>query len=164
MIITRKATIQDCKAICDIYTEAVLNTTATFDIEAKSVEYFTNWLVNRQPQHSVLVLEKSNEEVLGYAALSQWSDKIGYHSTAEISIYLSPDNRGKGLGKLLLTDILIEGKKVGFRHIVARICTENEISIQLHKTVGFQVVGIQQVVGQKFGRWLDVMIMQKLLM
>jgi L-amino acid N-acyltransferase YncA len=158
---TRAATDGDIKAITDIYNEAVLTTDATFDIEPKTEDEQRVWFAHHGPKHPVLVAEFDGA-VIGWASLSEWSTRCSYAGTAEVSLYIKEGFRGKGAGRRLLEDIMREGERVGLHTILSRITTGNEVSIHLHESVGFEHVGIMREVGEKFGRLLDVLLMQRI--
>jgi L-amino acid N-acyltransferase YncA len=161
MIIIRKATSDDLAAITEIYNQAILRTTATFDTEPKSLEEQKVWFESHGPKYPVLVAEEDGK-VTGWASLSKWSDRCAYSDTAEISLYIDEKKRGKGIGRKLLEAIIREGEKTGIHSIIARIAEGNETSIHLHQSVGFEQIGIMKEVGRKFGRLLDVYLMQKI--
>ena len=161
MFATRHATAADLKAITDIYNEAVVTTDATFDLEAKTEEEQGIWLAGHDRMHPVFVAELDGT-VVGWASLSEWSSRSAYAGTAEISLYIKEEFRGKGAGRKLLEDIMLEGEKVGLHAVLARITTANAVSIHLHELAGFEQVGVMREVGQKFGRTLDVLIMQRI--
>ena len=100
--------------------------------------------------------------IVGWAALSKWSDRRAYSDTAEVSLYVKEEFQGKGIGRKLLESIVQEGQKVGLHTVIARIAGGNEISVRLHESVGFQHIGIMKEVGRKFGKLLDVYLMQKI--
>ena len=158
---TRAATDGDIKAITDIYNEAVLTTDATFDIEPKTEDEQRVWFAHHGPKHPVLVAEFDGA-VIGWASLSEWSTRCSYAGTAEVSLYIKEGFRGKGAGRRLLEDIMREGERVGLHTILSRITTGNEVSIHLHESVGFEHVGIMREVGEKYGRLLDVLLMQRI--
>jgi len=107
-----------------------------------------------------MVAEEGNV-VIGWASLSEWSDRRAYADTAEISLYVKEEHRGKGTGRILLETIILEGEKAGLHSVVARIVAGNDVSVHLHESVGFENVGTMREVGRKFGRLLDVIVMQK---
>ena len=158
----RAATPNDVKAITEIYNHAVLNTTATFDTEPLSEDDRMQWLINRMPIHPVIV-GVMDQQIAGWAALSPWSPKKGYDIMAEGSVYIHPEYQFKGLGSILLKEIIEQGKIVGLHSILARITTDNLHSIYLNDKEGFVRIGVLKEAGQKFNRYLDVMIMQKML-
>jgi L-amino acid N-acyltransferase YncA len=161
MVIIRKATIDDLPAITEIYNQAILTTTATFDTEPKSLEEQKIWFESHGPKYPVLLAEE-DDRVIGWASLSRWSDRCAYSDTAEISLYIYEKERGKGIGRKLLEAIIREGEKAGLHSIIARIAEGNEVSIHLHLSAGFEHIGIMREVGRKFGRFLDVYLMQKI--
>lgn len=161
MLNIRKATLDDLAAITEIYNQAILKTTATFDTEPKSLEEQKEWFENHSPKYPVLVAEEDGK-VVGWASLSKWSDRCAYSDTAEISLYVAEKERGKGIGRKLLEAIILEGEKSGLHSIIARIAERNEMSIHLHHSMGFEHIGIMKEVGRKFGRLLDVYLMQKI--
>ncbi|UCB43906.1 MAG: N-acetyltransferase [Dehalococcoidales bacterium] len=161
MFTTRAATVEDIKAITDIYNEAVLTTDATFDLEPKTEEEQRAWLDSHDSMHPVLMAEQDGA-VIGWASLSEWSSRFAYVATAEISLYVKEEFRGKGAGRKLMEDIMREGERVGLHTVLARIVTGNAVSIHLHESVGFERVGIMREVGEKFGRTLDVLLMQRI--
>jgi L-amino acid N-acyltransferase len=163
MINIRKAHLEDIYSIRNIYNEAVLNTTATFDTEEKSEENRIDWFLNRDENFPVIVVEL-NEKIVGYASLNRWSDKKAYDITAEISIYIEPDSRGKGIGKKLIEVIVkVAVEDTNLHSLIARITEGNEHSIHLHELNGFEKVGVMKQAGRKFGKLLDVTFMQKML-
>lgn len=161
MLKVRRAAFEDLSAITEIYNQAILKTTATFDTEPKTVENQKTWFENHGTKYLLLVAEEDGK-VLGWASLSRWSDRCAYSDTAEISLYVDEKYRGKGIGKKLLRTIIQEGEKTGIHSVIARIAEGNETSIHLHQSVGFEHIGIMKEVGRKFGRLLDVYLMQKI--
>ena len=102
--------------------------------------------------------------VLGYAYAAQYRSRAGYRFTLEDSIYVHPMHLGKGIGKLLLPELIARCQEVGARQMIAVIGdTDNPASIRLHARFGFQHVGVLQAVGFKFERWLDTVLMQRAL-
>jgi len=162
MITIRPATIEDLPAITDIYNEAILHTTATFDTETKTLEQRAEWFRQHDQNHPIIVAA-SQDEIAGWASLSRWSDRSAYDGTAELSVYVHVDYRGKGIGKKLTEVIVEEGVKAGLHTILSRITTENVSSIHIHELMGFHNVGVMREVGYKFDKYLDVHIMQKML-
>ena len=159
MVNIRPAALGDLKSITEIYNEAVRNTVATFDTEEKSIDEQKNWFENHGPKNPIIVAEKNNQ-IVGWAALSQYSNKCAYSDTAEISVYVKEEHQVKGIGKKLLQSIVKEGKKSGLHAAIARITEDNDVSIHLHESVGFKHIGVLEEVGFKFGKRLDVYLMQ----
>jgi len=160
MLIIRQAILEDLGAITEIYNEAILKTVATFDTEPKTLEEQKIWFANHGSKYPILVAEQDGL-VVGWASLSRWSDRCAYSDTAEISLYVEEEFRGKGIGRKLMEAIIREGQKAGLHTVIARIAEGTEVSIHLHESVGFEHIGIMKEVGRKFGKLLDVYLMQK---
>ncbi len=161
MIKVRTAKTEDLGAITEIYNQAILKTTATFDTQPKTIEEQKDWFEDHGTKYPIMVAEEEGK-VLGWASLSKWSDRCAYSDTAEISLYVDEEQRGKGIGKKLLNIILAEGQKGGIHSVIARIVEGNQTSVHLHESQGFEHIGIMKEVGRKFGRLLDVYLMQKI--
>jgi L-amino acid N-acyltransferase YncA len=159
----RPAITADAAAMARIYNQAVLNTTATFDTQPESVATRERWLTNHaDPCHPVLVAELDGV-VVGWASLSAWSDRCAYAASVEASTYVDEAMLGRGIGTTLSAAVLEAGRAAGVHAVLARICTENEASIRMSKKLGFVEAGVLHEVGRKFDRWLDVMMLEKLL-
>lgn len=154
-----RAAAEDLPAIAAIYNEAVLTTAATFDVEPKTLEELRVWLDEHAGRHPVLVARLGGE-VVGWAALSRWSNRWAYSDAAELSVYVASGARGRGIGRLLVEAVLREGRRAGFHTVLARVTAESEASLRLHRRAGFATVGIMRQMGRKFGRLLDVVLMQ----
>lgn len=160
MLNIRPATENDVPFITHIYNDAILNTSATFDTEIKTADDRMEWFRSHDAKHPVLVGE-INGVVIGWASLTRWSDRCAYDGTAEVSVYVHKEFRGKGIGKRLLEILTHEGQKVGLHYLLARITQGNEASIHIHSQFGFSHVGVMHQVGFKFGKFLDVHLMEK---
>jgi phosphinothricin acetyltransferase len=161
MLTIRPATINDLPAITEIYNEAILTTNATFDTEPKTVAEQRVWFKHHGPRRPILVAELDGA-VVGWASLSEWSGRCAYDDTAEISIYIKQEFRSQGVGKKLMTAIMREGERIGLHTVIARITEGNQSSIHLHEEAGFEDIGVMREVGRKFGRLLDVRLMQRI--
>jgi L-amino acid N-acyltransferase len=159
MLTIRQATLEDLKAITGIYNEAILNTVATFDTNPKTLDEQKAWFEKHGPKYPVLVALEA-KIIIGWASLSAWSDRCAYADTGEISAYVRKDYRGKGVGRTLSETILKAGKDAGLHTVIARMVESNEGSIHLAESLGFKPIGVMKEVGRKFGRLLDVQLMQ----
>jgi L-amino acid N-acyltransferase YncA len=158
----RVAVADDAEAIRAIYNVFVETTTFTFDLRARTLAEQRAWLAARSGAHSALVAVDAGT-VVGFGSLSPYRDRPAYATSVEDSVYVSPDRQGKGIGKLVLGGLLDTAAASGFHAVFARIVGGHEASIGLHASFGFELVGIEREVGRKFGRWLDVVVMQRLL-
>lgn len=159
MTTVRPATESDQQSIMEIYNDAVLNTAATFDTEPRTMENQLEWWMKHKKNHPVFVAEE-NELVIGWASLSPWSDRCAYDTTVEVSVYIRKDFRSKGIGSKLLEIVTLEGGKAGNHTVLSRITQGNESSIHIHEKFGYTHVGVMKEVGFKFGKFLDVSMMQ----
>ncbi len=158
----RNAQLSDLNAITEIYNEAILTTTATFDTEPKSASERLEWLKSHGERHPVIVAE-ADGTVLGWASLSRWSERNAYDDTAETSSYVKSEYRGQGVGRKLKEAIIGEARRLKFHTLIARIAEGGDASLHLNESFGFVRVGTLKEVGRKFGRLLDVHILQKML-
>jgi len=157
----RRAKLEDLGCITDIYNKAILTTVATFETHPKTEDEQRRWFYSHGAGKPVLVAELDGA-IAGWASLSEWSDRCAYSDTAEVSLYVRENLQGKGIGKKLLQAIVDEGRNVGLHTVIARITDGNDVSIHLHESVGFQHIGLMKEVGRKFGKRIDVYLMQKI--
>ncbi len=157
----RRATLEDAQAIATIYNQAIEFTTASFDTELKSADNRREWLLQHNDKYPVVVAELDGL-VIGFASMTRWSDRAAYDDTAEISIYILPGYHNRGLGKQLMQAIITAGKEGGLHCVLSRITQGNDKSIHLHEQFGFTTVGVIKEVGSKFGKLLNVTMMQLL--
>jgi phosphinothricin acetyltransferase len=158
----RLATPDDAEAIRSIYNLEVTTSTVTFDLVPRSLQEQLAWQAARSGAHAVLVAEVDGV-VAGFGSLSKWRDRPAYATTVEDSIYIHRDHQGRGLGTALLTELVATGTAHGFHACMARIVGGHDASIALHRSCGFEVVGTEREVGRKFNRWLDVVLMERML-
>jgi len=155
----RPARQEDLPEILRIYNDEILTGVATWDEEPWTMERRRAWFDEHDELQPVLVAE-CDDRVAGFAYLTKMSQKSGWRFTREDTIYLDPDFRGRGIGRVLLAALIEEARRLGVHVVVASITTENEVSIRLHASLGFEVVGTLREAGLKFGRRLDTCYMQ----
>lgn len=160
-LVIRPAQRSDLAAITEIYNQAILHTTATFDTEPKTEADRVPWFEAHSLRHPIFVAVLEGE-VVGWTALSRWSDRCAYDDTAEVSTYVKEGFRGRGIGKRLKAAIDAEARRLGFHTVIARIVQDNAASIHLNEQFGFRPIGVMREVGFKFGRRLNVHLMQKI--
>ena len=165
MPIARLATIDDAEAIRTIYNREVTGSTVTFDLVPRSLEAQQAWIEAHSGAHPAIVVEDDDtaRTVIGFGSLSPYRSRPAYSTTVEDSVYVHHDHRGRAVGKLVLDELVRLATVHGFHSMMARIVGGHEASIRLHESCGFGLVGIEREVGRKFGRWLDVALMQRLL-
>jgi L-amino acid N-acyltransferase YncA len=159
MLEIRTAIKNDIPSITEIYNDAVLNTTVTFDTEPKSIEEQKDWFKKHVGKYMIIVAV-DNDVVIGWASLSPWSGRCAYSNTADISVYIKEEFQRKGIGNKLVKELLKRGPKNGLHTTIAKICSENKASLNLFKKLGFKHIGTMKDVGYKFERQLSVHLMQ----
>ena len=161
----RAARLADAEGIRTIVNYEILNGVSIFELEPRSLAAQRTWLQDRSGVHAVLVATPDDDDdtVLGFASLSPFHTRPAYNTTVENSVYVHQDHRGRGIGRALLVEIIKLAKSHGFHTVIARISGGNETSVAVHRSVGFEVAGTEREVGRKFGRWIDVIVMQLML-
>jgi L-amino acid N-acyltransferase YncA len=160
----RAARMADAEAIRAIYNPEVVGSTVTFDLVPRTLEDQQRWLAQHEGAHPAIVaFEPQTDEVVGFGSLTPYRSRPAYSTTVEDSVYVHADHRSRGVGHLVLSELVRLGTAGGFHSIIARIVGDHEASINLHRSCGFDVIGVEKEVGRKFGRWLDVVLMQRML-
>lgn len=164
-LVVRPCFQQDLETVQIIYAHHVLSGTGTFEIEPPSLEVMTErWshIVSKGWPFVVASPPSDVSRVLGFAYAAQYRDRAAYGRTFEVSIYSAPTTLRQGAGEAMLTDVLLSLREEGIREVLAFIGdSDNAASIGLHTKLGFDRVGTMTGVGQKFGRMVDVVIMQR---
>lgn len=159
-----EATAAHLPGILAIYNDAVLTSTAIWNETPVDLDNRRAWLAERQAAgFPVLVAVDERNEVLGYASYGSWRAIEGFRHTVEHSLYVRGDQRGLGLGRALLQALIEHARATGLHVMVAAIESGNTASIALHQRLGFASCGQMPQVGRKFGRWLDLTLMQRVL-
>jgi len=159
----RAATETDLPGILAIYNDAVANTTAIWNETESTLEGRRNWMVERTGRGFPVLVADDNGEVAGYATFGDFRPFQGYRFTIENSIYVRKDLRGHGIAVALMKPLIEVAEKLGMHAMIAGIEAENLASIRLHERFGFREVARMPEVGRKFDRWLDLVLMQKML-
>lgn len=163
-MLLRDATPDDLPQIMAIYNQAVAQTTAIWNDTLVDLENRRAWAQARSAQgYPILVAAAQDGTVLGYASFGDWRAFDGYRHTVEHSVYVHQDHRGAGIGQKLMEALIERARSLGKHVMVAGIEAGNQGSIQLHKKLGFQEVGLLPQVGTKFGKWLDLAFLQLIL-
>ncbi|MEW4282509.1 GNAT family N-acetyltransferase [Priestia koreensis] len=162
MTTIRKAAQADLPILTDIYNQSVLHTTATFDLTPVTPNERQGWF-DAHGGHYPLIVAEEKGVVMGYASLSSFRDKEAYNGTVELSVYIDEAHQGKGLGKLLMSEILHQAKELHYHVVISGITKGNDKSVQLHARFGFEFCGEFKQVGYKFDEWQDVLFYQLIL-
>jgi phosphinothricin acetyltransferase len=158
----RLAHLGDAEAIRGIYNVEVTGSTATFDIVERTPRQQIEWLEHHSGAHPAVVAVDEGE-VCGFGSLSPYRERAAYSTSVEDSVYVGGSWRRRGVGALVLEELVRLARIHGFHTVIGRIAGGNEGSVLLHERCGFQVIGVEREVGRKFGRWLDVTLVQRLL-
>ena len=159
----RPARMDDAEAIREIYNREVTGSTVTFDLVPRTLEEQHAWLAEHAGAHPAVVAVDDEGRVVGFGSLSPYRSRPAYSTSVEDSVYVDEAARGQGVGRLLLGELVRLAGVHGFHVVMARIVGGHDASIALHKACGFEIVGVEKEIGRKFGRWLDVVLMQRLL-
>jgi L-amino acid N-acyltransferase YncA len=155
----RKAVSADAAGMARIYNHAVRHTTATFDLAPQSAADRRAWLASEGLR--LALVADTGEHLAGWASLVQWSERCAYAWTSEASVYIAPEAQRTGVGAALGRALLEAAPGLGVHVLIAQICSENAGGIALAERLGFTAAGVLREVGFKFGRVLDVVILQR---
>lgn len=158
----REAEIKDVEAITRIYNQGIEDRVATLELSLKAADNMEKWLTERTPELKVIIIE-GQDKVHGWASLNSYNSRCCYRGIADISIYIERTMRGRGLGKILLDELIKTAKRVGFHKLVLSMFKFNEGGFKLYKSMGFREVGTYEKQGLLDGKWVDVTIMERIL-
>ncbi len=153
----------DLPVLTEIYNEQVLNGVATFDTEPKSLAERKTWFDSHRHPRYPLVSALVDYQVAGWGSLSPFHTRPAYNPTAEFSVYVHTDYRGRGVGGLILEDLLRRAREAEFHSVIGLISGSNAVSLAMAEKFGFRQVGRYLEVGRKFEQWLDVVSVQLML-
>lgn len=156
----RDAEAGDLPAILAIYNDAVLTTTAIWNDAVADLASRRAWWEARTKQGYPVLVAAEAGGVLGYASFGDFRAFDGYRFTVENSVYVASDARRRGIASALLVPLIERARALGKHVMVAGIAGDNEVSIRLHRRLGFVETARMPEVGYKFGRWLDLVFMQ----
>ncbi len=151
-------------AILDIYNEAIANSTALYDYHPRTTDTMVAWFNDKQSgQYPVIGVTSESNELMGFASYGVFRARPAYKYSVEHSVYVHVDHRGKGVGNILMKQIIERAKAQQYHLLVGGIDADNQVSIALHEKFGFTHSGTVTQAGFKFGRWLDVAFYQLIL-
>jgi phosphinothricin acetyltransferase len=148
----------DWTAVAQIYADGIATGEATFET---AVPTWEKWDTDHLPTCRFVAKSSENGEIVGWAALTAVSGRCVYAGVAEVSVYVGPSVWGQGIGKRLLQTLVHCSEAAGFWTLQAGIFPENEASVKLHEKFGFRVVGRRERLGQQYGRWRDVLFLER---
>src|ERR1700730_12860787 len=157
----RFATLDDAPTICTIYNQGVDDRGATLETEVRDVDERRRWLSSRGTRYPVLVAE-ARGQIIGWSSLNSFNPRRAYDHVADISVYVQRSWRGRGAGRLLLDRVIDLGRGLHFHKLVLACCPTNKAGIALYERMGFAPVGIYREQGLLDGRWVDVLVMERL--
>jgi phosphinothricin acetyltransferase len=157
-VLVRDADPADLPHIAAIYDEQVRTAISTFDVEPRPMEYWEARLTSTERGDHLLVAGPSSRDVVGYAYSSTYRPRPAYARTREVSVYLAPDARGQGVGRLLYDELLARLRADGVHQVLAVVALPNDPSEALHRVCGFTRLGVLPEVGWMFDRWIDTAV------
>jgi L-amino acid N-acyltransferase YncA len=158
----RAATAADAEAICHIYNQGIEDRVATLETELRTPEERAAWLAAKGARHPVIVAE-DGRQVIGWASLNQFNPREAYRHVADLSIYVERAYRGKGVGRVMLARLIELAREHRFHKMVLSAFPDNGGGMALYERMGFRTVGIYKEQGILDGRWVDTIVMEKLL-
>ena len=161
-IVIRKAAAEDAAAICRIYNQGIEDRVATLETEPRRPDDRLAWLRGRGPRHPVLAAEEDGE-VVGWASLNSFNSRAAYDAVADLSVYVERSRRGRGIGRQLIERLLDSARELGYHKLVLAALAHNAAGAALYERAGFRRVGVYREQGRLDGRWVDVLLMEKLL-
>ena len=159
----RLAAAPDAEAICRIYNQGIEDRVATLETELRTAEEREQWLQGRSPRHPVIVAENAQGEVVGWGSLNVFNPREAYRYVADFSVYADRAWRGKGVGRALLGRLIELGHQHGFHKLVLSGFPWNEPGLSVYRRAGFREVGIYREQGRLDDKWVDTVIMEKIL-
>jgi phosphinothricin acetyltransferase len=162
-MVIRDATAEDAAAIASIYNEGIEDRVATLETALRAAEERAAWLAARGPRHPVLVATDEDSSVLGWASLNQFNPRPAYDYVADFSVYVAREQRGRGVGDRLLSMLEQRARELGYHKMVLAAFPNNAAGMRLYQRHGFRTVGVYQEQGRLDDRWVDVIIMEKIL-
>ena len=159
----RLATAADLPAINDIYNHYVFHSTCTYQTDPETLEAREAWFCDHSPDRYPVIVAETDSRVVGWGSLSKFRPRTAYAPTAEPSVYIDHEFLGRGLGRILLVDLIARAKAAGFHSLIGGSSADQPASIAVQESLGFVRVAHLKEVGYKFGKWLDVVYLQLML-
>ncbi len=158
----RPATVDDAGPISTIYNQGIEDRVATLETELRTRDERRAWLANRGPRHPVIGAEEDGQ-VIGWGSLNPFAARAGYRFVADFSVYVERTRHGQGIGRQLLARLIELARELGYHKLVLSALPWNAAGLRLYEAFGFRTIGVYREQGQLDGRWVDTVIMEKLL-
>jgi phosphinothricin acetyltransferase len=158
----RAAGVEDAAAICTIYNQGIEDRIATLETELRTPEERRQWMAARAARHPVVVAVSAGD-VVGWGSLNSFNPRPAYDHVVDLSVYVERGWRGRGVGHALLQHLLPLAKTLGYHKMVLATFPDNAMGLALYRRMGFTPVGVYHEQGRLDGRWVDVLIMERLL-
>lgn len=162
-VIIRKYQSEDCSAILEIINDQILNGVALYDYQPRGLAQQKAIFEDKLKKGFPVIVAEIDNDVVGFGYYSEFRFREAYKFTVEHSVYANKNYIGKGIGNLLLTELITLAKKQGLHTMIGVIDSENVSSIAFHEKFGFEKAGFLKETGYKFNRWLHSVFMQKML-
>jgi phosphinothricin acetyltransferase len=163
MTTIRNANENDLPRLLDIYNDIIINTTAVYQYQVHTLQMRKEWFALKQQQGFPVFVAEEDDSIAGFSTIGPFRHWQAYKYTVENSVYVASEQRGKGIGKLLLQPLIDAALQMNMHTIIAGIDASNDVSVRLHKNFGFEEVAYFKQVGYKFGRWLNLKFLQLIL-
>lgn len=161
-ITIRPATPDDAAAVAVIYNQGIEDRIATLETELRSADERRQWMAARGERHPVIVAEQAGS-VIGWGSLNPFNPRRAYDHVVDLSLYVERGSRGHGAGRLLLTRLVALARGLGYHKMVLAAFPFNVAGMALYERLGFATVGVYREQGQLDGKWVDVIVMERLL-
>ncbi|MBG47306.1 MAG: GNAT family N-acetyltransferase [Pseudozobellia sp.] len=159
----RDAQEKDIRSILEIINFEILNTTALYHYEPRTLNQQLEWFKDKKKSNFPVLVAEDESGIIGFGSYGTFRPWAAYQFSIEHSIYVHKDSQGKGVGNVLMTELIKKAKQEGYHTMLAGVDASNEASVAFHKKFGFKEVGIFKQVGYKFDKWLDLNFLQLLL-
>ena len=158
----RDATLADAESICRIYNQGIEDRVATLETDVRTPDERREWMAARGPRHPVLVGDVDGV-VTGWSSLNRFNPRPVYDHVADLSVYVERAWRGRGVGRALLAALIERARVIGYHKLVLAAFPDNSAGMALYTRLGFTRVGVYREQGRLDGRWVDVVVMERLL-
>jgi L-amino acid N-acyltransferase YncA len=162
-IVIRDAVLDDAPAVARIYNQGIEDRTATLETQLRSAEERAEWLAAHDERHPVLLAVDPAGAALGWCSLNRFNPRAAYDHVADISVFVARESRGRGVGDAMLTALEGRARSLGYHKMVLAAFPTNAPGVRLYQRHGFVTVGTYHEQGMLEGRWVDVVVMEKIL-